>query len=98
MGRLDGAGASKLSRRLAGSEQGTGGLEGLTDRRGGKKRNKSFRMAPRDLVRLEGLVERVGAATGRRVAVATLLGGALLLAERASVEDLVAAIKDADWE
>ena len=55
-------------------------------------------MKPRDIARLEELVERVGEATGRRVAEAALIGGVLLLGERASVEELVEAVKESAWE
>ena len=91
--RLEGAGASRLS--SGGDRSGAPKLRSLDHTR---KRNKGFRMKPRDIARLEELVERVGEATGRRVAEAALIGGVLLLGERASVEELVEAVKESAWE
>ena len=57
--RLEGAGASRLS--SGGDRSGAPKLRSLDYTR---KRNKGFRMKPRDIARLEELVERVGEATG----------------------------------
>ena len=92
--RLEAAGASKLSR------QGEAAVEvpRLKRRKRETKRPKSFRLHPRDLARLEALIERVGEATGRRIAEADLIAGVLFLGEKVTTQRLVAAVKDAAWE
>lgn len=98
MNRMRDAPASKLSRRRDGKDEPAPGIGKLMGRGSAIKRNKNFRMRPRDIERLEGLVERVGEMAGRKVAEAVLLGGALLLADRASTEELLEAIKDSEWQ
>ena len=98
MSKLRGAPSSKLGRRRDGKAEKSSGLEKLAGRGGAVKRNKNFRMRPRDIERLDGLVERVEELVGRKVAEAALVGGALLLAERVATEKLVEAIKDSEWE
>lgn len=97
MSRLEGPEASKLSRRAEGAAAGPEGLQRLSGGRREIKRSKSFRLHPRDIGRLEALVERVGDATGRRVSASVLVSGALMLAEKAEVGDVIEAIKDAAW-
>lgn len=98
MSRMKDAPASKLSRRRDVKDEAASGIGKLMGRGSAVKRNKNFRMRPRDIERLEGLVERVGEVAGRKVAEAVLLGGALLLADRASTEELLEAIKDSEWQ
>ena len=85
--------ASKLSR----SRQISGAAIDLTDTVS-VARNKTFRLFPRDLGRLRGLIERLGAATGRRVSEADVVRAGLLLAEKADPEKLLGALKDSVWE
>ena len=54
-----------------------------------EKRNKGFRMSSHDIARLKALIERVGEGTGRGISEAALIGGVLLLGERAPVDNLV---------
>lgn len=98
MSRMRDAPASKLSRRGKEKDESGPGIEKLMGRGSAIKRNKNFRMRPRDIERLEGLVERAGEVAGRKVAEAALLGGALLLAEKVPVEKLVEAIRDSEWQ
>lgn len=98
MSRMRDAPASKLSRRRDGKDEPASGVEKLMGRGSAIKRNKNFRMRPRDIERLEGLVERAGEVAGRKVAEAALLGGALLLAEKVPTEKLLEAIKDSEWQ
>ena len=98
MSRMRDVPASKLSKRRDGKDAPSSGIEKLMGRGSAIKRNKNFRMRPRDIERLKGLVERVGEVAGRRVAEAALLGGALLLAEKVSTEELLEAIKDSEWQ
>lgn len=92
--RLENADASRLSRQ--------GGPPPATPRLRAPgrqaKRTKSFRLDPRDIARLEALIERVGEATGRRVTEAAVIGGVLLLGKKTATTKLVTAIKDAAWE
>ena len=59
--KLAESGASKLSR----SRQSPGAVSDLTETVT-VARNKTFRLFPRDLLRLRDLTERLGADTGRR--------------------------------
>ena len=91
--RLEGARPSRLS-----SQDGKPQTPRLKSLDKEKKRNKGFRMSSHDIARLEALIQRVGEATGRRISEASLIGGVLLLGERAPVDELVQAVKDSDWE
>ena len=93
--KLADAEGSKLSRT---SEARPQGLEGLTSSTAVPARNKSFRLFPRDLARLSGVAERLGVTTGRRVSEADVVRASLLLADRATPESLLEALKDSAWE
>ena len=87
---------SKLSR--AGSGSRAGELAGLTSGNAVPARNKTVRLFPRDLGRLRELSERLGTVTGRRVSEANVIRAALLLADKAEPDVLLAALKDSVWE
>ena len=93
--KLADAEGSKLSRT---SESRPEGLTGLTGSTTVPARNKSFRMFPRDLGRLSDLSERLGMMTGRRVSEADVVRASLLLADKATPESLLEALKDSVWE
>ena len=61
-------------------------------------RNKTVRLFPRALGRLRELSERLGTMTGRRVSEANVIRAALLLADKAEPDVLLAALKDSVWE
>ena len=86
---------SKLSR-----PSGSRGSEwaGLTRGNAVPARNKTVRLFPRDLGRLQELSERLGIVTGRRVSEANVIRAALLLADKAEPDVLLAALKDSVWE
>ena len=91
--KLADSGASKLSR----SRQTSGDVSDLTETVT-VARNKTFRLFPRDLVRLRDLTDRLGAGTGRRVSEADVVRAGLVLAERAQAKELLSALKDSLWE
>ena len=93
--KLVDAEGSKLSRT---SESRPDSLSGLTGATAVPARNKTFRLFARDLARLRDLTERLGMATGRRVTEANVMRAGLLLAEKASPEALLEALKDSVWE
>ena len=93
--RLVDAEASKLSRP---SVRPAGELSGLTGAAGVPARNKTFRLFAHDLARLRDLTERLAMTTGRRVTEADVMRAGLLLAEKASPEALLEALKDSAWE
>lgn len=88
---------SKLSRRSGSAEQ-AGDLAGLTSPNAVPARNKTVRLFPHDLGRLRELSERLGMVTGRRVSEANVIRAALLLADKAEPDLLLAALKDSAWE
>lgn len=88
---------SKLS-RAAGPGERDSDLAGLTSSSGVPARNKTVRLFPRDLGRLRELSERLGMVTGRRVSEANVIRAALLLADKAEPDQLLAALKDSVWE
>ena len=88
---------SKLS-RPAGSAERAAELAGLTSSNAVPARNKTVRLFPRDLGRLRQLSERLGVVTGRRVSEANVIRAALLLADKAEPDVLLAALKDSAWE
>ena len=87
---------SKLSRGAGPGRAGE--LAGLTSGNAVPARNKTVRLFPRDLARLRELAERLGMVTGRRVSEANVIRAALLLADRAEPDVLLAALKDSVWE
>ena len=87
--------ASKLS-RTSGSRADE--LAGLTSSSAVPARNKTVRLFPRDIMRLRELTDRLGMVTGRRVREADVMRAALLLADKAKPELLLAALKDSVWE
>ncbi len=91
--KLADSGASKLSR----SRQTSGDVSDLTETVT-VARNKTFRLFPRDLVRLRDLTEKLGAGTGRRVSEADVVRAGLVLAEKAPAKELLSALKDSLWE
>ena len=91
--KLAESGASKLSR----SRQSPGTVSDLTETVT-VARNKTFRLFPRDLLRLRDLTERLGADTGRRVSEADVVRAGLVLAEKADAEKLLSALKDSSWD
>ena len=91
--KLADSGASKLSRTRPAS----GAATDLTDTVS-VARNKSFRLFPRDLVRLGTLTRRLAASTGRRVSEADIVRAGLVLAERVDAEELLKAVKDSAWD
>ena len=91
--KLAESGASKLSR----SRQSPGAVSDLTETVT-VARNKTFRLFPRDLLRLRDLTERLGAGTGRRVSEADVVRAGLVLAEKADAEKLLSALKDSLWD
>ena len=91
--KLAESGASKLSR----SRQSPGAVSDLTETVT-VARNKTFRLFPRDLLRLRDLTERLGADTGRRVSEADVVRAGLVLAEKADAEKLLSALKDSSWD
>ena len=86
---------SKLS-RVSGSRATE--LVGLTSSNAVPARNKTVRLFPRDLGRLREMSERLGMVTGRRVSEANVIRAALLLADKAEPDMLLAALKDSAWE
>ena len=86
---------SKLS-RTSGSRAAE--LAGLTSSNAVPARNKTVRLFPRDLGRLREMSERLGMVTGRRVSEANVIRAALLLADKAEPDMLLAALKDSAWE
>ena len=88
---------SKLS-RASGSGSRAADLSGLTSSNAVPARNKTVRLFPRDLGRLREMSERLGMVTGRRVSEANVIRAALLLADKAEPDELLAALKDSAWE
>ena len=70
----------------------------MTSRSAVPTRNKTVGMFPRDFGQLRELSERLGMVTGPRVSEANVRRAALLPADRAEPDLLLAALKDSAWE